>query len=137
MGCEGTRRRKGGRGNIRPKSVWAVSGISKRRDDWGAGGDPIGATLAPRLPRVFSPFAGACGRPPKLPKHRTGLKIKSRCRSGFPVRARHRKCFFSGGFFGFLFRGFPFFLSFQLCAWVRGKVNFLQSFQADMGIDFC
>ena len=61
MGCEGTRRRKGGQAR-RPRAIsgqwayWPVSGNRKKRDDWGAGGDPIGAVLVPAVAPRFKPF---------------------------------------------------------------------------------
>ena len=92
------------RGDVRIKTVHAASGISKRRDDWGAGGDPIGATLAPRSPRVLalSPELGAAAGVPQ------GIQILSAAqvrvpRRGDPTRAVLPLGLFFGGFLFFFF----------------------------------
>jgi len=41
----------------------------KGRDDWGAGGDPIGAPLAPRSPAVLRPFSRSRRASPEPPRH--------------------------------------------------------------------
>ena len=66
-----------------PKSDLGGKRERKNRDDWGAGGDPIGAVFVPAFdPPFCRPLPGAGGRSPKPPSH---LKSCARLRHRLPV----------------------------------------------------
>ena len=74
-------------------AYWPVSGIRNFRDRLGKLGPRPGAKIAPRLPRVFSRFAGAWGVH-RREKAANGVKNKIALRLGLPIRRDSASVFY-------------------------------------------
>ena len=84
-------------------AYWPVSGNRNFHDRLGKLGPRLGVKIAPRFPRVFSPFVRSLGRSPEFPK---ASKSCAWLRHGFPRRGPDQAAplfFFSG----FSIRVFP------------------------------